>query len=799
MTVRGTVLTEDRQSIPGAGIIVQGTSTGTVTDREGKFTIRVPENRKLEVSFVGYEPQVIANLVDPVIILKESATEMDEVVVMGYGSQISQRNVMGAVAVIRPEEIRDLSFGDLSSSLRGLVPGLEVVSQGNRPGDTATIIIRNADMNYLDSNYKSAEAIEQITTPLYVIDDYITTEEEFNNLNPNEIESLTILKDAAAAVYGVNGGRGVILVTTRRGQPGPARISYQGQFGFKDAIKHPKMLDAYSYGQLWNAVVRAADRSSTDVDYIDQMFSAAELELMKSMNYDLLDKYWTPALTHRHSMSLSGGSENANYFTNISYYSEDGNIGRLDYNRWNFRSGVDARLGNWFKASVNISGQYGQQESSYSTMVSGSAGVVNSETDYRILLMNPRYIPDYVNGLSIVRNGIDNTQNTNALQNYNFDVIQKSENYQRTTPTNLNMNFSLTHDFGWTGFLKGLTIRVSYSRQINVNKVNRSIGDFTVYRMINRVDGMGNSTPQGHLYTGPGADYDMTNFEEMKLSSGGGEAGGDRGFISRTLARDEGYQVSWVTNYARQFGLHGVSAMFTIEKSEKESEDLYGRRNQPYSFSNGQYHTAYGSSETDFGRSESGNLSYVGRAGYSYDGKYLLDFVVRINASTKFHPDNYWGVFPSISAGWIASDEPWFHSRVIDFLKFRGSFGLMGSDNIAAWAWLTAYGVSNGGGSPLFGTNPNAETNQTIKINYPSSGAANPQAHWDKSYKTNFGVDLRFLRNRLSVGLDAFYNMNRDQFMVFRGSEGYAATVGAQAGAENYGSTDNYGIELSLG
>ena len=800
ISVQGTVLMEDKKPLVGATVIAADVpGVGTTTDRNGKFSLRVPQGAKLQISFIGYETQTTTNLSNPTVILKETYNDLEAAVVIGFG-ETKGRNITGAVSTVNPEDIKDLIGGDLASSLRGLVPGLEVNSNGHRPGDASTIVIRNADLNYLGTGYKQIDAVEVITTPLYVIDDYESDEETFNALNPNEIQSITVLKDAAAAVYGVNGARGVILVTTKRGEIGKAKISYQGQFGFSDALKHPKMLDANTYGQMWNAVVRAADRTSTDVNYEEQMFSASELAEMKNLNFDLLDKYWSPASTQRHSISLSGGSDNANYFTNVSYYTEDGNMGRLDYNRWNFRSGLDVKLGKWIKASMSLSGNYGEQESAYSTMA-GSGGV-NSETDYRILLMNPRYIPDYVNGLPIVRNGVDNSSGTNALQNYNFNEIQNSENYQRQSPMGLNINFSMHHDFGWTGFLKGLTTKVSYSKSVSVTKTNRSIGDFTVYRMIDRVDGQGNSSPQGHLYTGEGLNLDLSNFEKLKLSTGGGAAGGDRGFISRSMGRADSYQLNWTTNYARTFGIHEVSAMFTIVKKEAESEDLFGKRNKPYSFSNGQSITASGSTETNWGRTESGNLSYVGRASYAYNSRYLLDFNIRIDASTKFAPANYWGVFPGVSAGWILSEENWMKSsRLFSFLKLRASFGLMGQDNFQAWAWMNSYGISTSGG-PAFGTNPNNETQQNIKINYPpgtGGPAPNPDAHWDKSYKTNVGIDARFLGGRLSVSVDAFYNMNREMFMSYRGTDQYAGTVGAAPGAENFGELDNYGIELEVG
>jgi TonB-linked SusC/RagA family outer membrane protein len=807
-TISGTVIDESNHPVIGATVIPYvgeiPSRGGTTTDRDGKFTIVVPADGHLVVSYVGYETvKVTDRTPDQTIRMRMSSQQIEGAVAIGYGKK-DPKTLTGAVNVVSPEEIKDFMVGDLATSLRGLVPGLEVSNpNGYRPGEAATLIVRNANMNYLDDNFSNyGEQVEYVNTPLYVIDDYVTDEEEFNNLNPNEIESIVILKDASAAIYGVNGGRGVILVTTNRGQQGAARISYQFQYGWADAMQHPKMLDAYSYGKLWDAVVRAADRGGEEVDYREQLFSAYELEEMKKLDYNMLDKYWSPATRQTHSISLNGGNENATYFTNISYKTMDGNIGRLEYNLWNFRSGVNANLGKWVKASMNVSGNFATQESAYSSMGGGGNGQINDETDYRVLLANPRYIPESVNGMPIVRNGVFNEKGENNTQNYNFDVIQKSENFQRQTPSSLSIQMSLQYDFGAINFLKGLVTRVNYSKSIETTKTNRALGDITIFRMIERADGQGGSSEKyGHLYTGPGVNTDPSNFEKMVLSTAGGTAG--NGYISRDMARSDNYQLKWQTDYGRTFGLHDITALFAIDKSESESETLEGKREKPYTFTNGQSVTASGDYSGQFGRSESGMLSYVGRVSYDYADKYLFDFTLRADASTKFAPSNYWGLFPSIGLGWVISEEPWMKSRpnsAISFLKLRGTVGMMGADNIQAWTWMNSFGV--GGSRVIFGTNPYAETNTSIQTTYPpgtSGPAPNPEAHWDRKYPINLGIDANFFKSRLSFKVDMFYNFNRDQFMSFRGTDKYASTVGALAATENFGATNNWGIELEAG
>jgi TonB-linked SusC/RagA family outer membrane protein len=262
------------------------------------------------------------------------------------------------------------------------------------------------------------------------------------------------------------------------------------------------------------------------------------------------------------------------------------------------------------------------------------------------------------------------------------------------------------------------------------------------------------------------------------------------------MERYDSYQVNFFTTYARTFGLHEVSGLFSIERGENELENLEGQVLDPYAFTNGQSTGANGTQTTVFSRTEAGRLSYLGRANYVYADKYLAEFLIRSDASTKFAPENYWGTFYSLSAGWILSEENWFKSNVrgIDYLKMRASYGLSGRDNINAWQWLMTYGLEKDKG-PIFGTTLTTETSSHISV---PDAVPNHDAHWDQSHKSNLGIDASVLNNKLSITLDGYYEWNRDVFDTRQGSADYPATVGAQASAENYASKDNYGIELSF-
>ena len=351
-TIKGTVVDEIGMPIIGASIKIDGTTTGTITDLDGNFTLQVPANAKLSISYIGYTSQVVPAKDGMNVVMREDMMKLDEVVVVGYGTQ-KMKNVTGAIEVISPDEIQDLSVGSLSAALGGLVNGLSSSGGFGRPGEAATLQIRQADVA---SGYAGTGG-ETSASPLYVIDDFVTNEEAFNNLDASEVESITILKDASAAVYGARAAQGVVLVKTKRGQVGAPKISYSGQFGVTDELYRTKMMSAYEQGMAWNAV-RAA-RTSTDEEASEiqkDLFQSDELAAMRNLNYDLLEKEWKAAFTQRHSLNINGGTEKATYFAGISYYDQDGNIGRLSYDRWNFRAGVNANISKWFKDSLQVSG-----------------------------------------------------------------------------------------------------------------------------------------------------------------------------------------------------------------------------------------------------------------------------------------------------------------------------------------------------------------------------------------------------------------------------------------------------------
>lgn len=781
-TITGTVLDELGEPVIGATVTVAGTKTATVTDLDGNYKISAPKGAKLVITYIGYLPQTVKE--GGTVSLQEDKQSLEEVVVVGYGSQ-KKAHLTGSVGTVDMNDVQDLAAGGLASTLSGLVNGLSVSGGDARPGENARLSIR--DVNSLGEIGSTAQE------PLFVIDGYIYPNdvkvgnsfqnlgaEAFNNLDPSEVESISVLKDASAAVYGARAANGVILVTTKKGKLGKPSISYSGTFGFTDEISRPKMLSAYDYGRLYNAIA-AADPLNTSLNNKTGLYQQSELEAMKSLDYDLLDKYWKTAFTHKHSVNISGATDVVNYFAGVSYFKQDGNLGKLDYDRWNYRAGVDVKISKWLSANLTVSGDYADKNKPLLKV-----GGTNDEKDYNLMLTRPRYIPEEVDGYYIPAYGISNSSKSQN-QNYSFAVLQNNGDYSKNRTSNMNINGSINYDFGWNKYLKGLKLRFSYSKSINNDKTNQYGSSFRLYQMTNRYG------EQNHLYTPTSADEEFDylasgNFNALNLNNGN--------MLYRTTTRTDNYQINFTAQYQRTFGKHDVSALFSIEKSEAESEYLMGQVDSPYEFTTGQSNSATGDQHTTFTRYESGTLSYIGRVNYAYDNKYLFEFLLRSDASTKFASQNYWGTFPAFSAGWAASEEPWFKNTKwlnwIDYFKLRASYGITGRDNTAPWQWMQVYAQDANKGT-VFGWN--SDSGRRITINKNNS-AVNPDVHWDKSYKFNIGFDARFLQQRLTVTFEHYREWNRE--MLLNLSQDIASTIGTQSAAMNLGEMNSWGYELSL-
>ena len=759
----GLVKEESGAPVPGATVIIKGTTAGTITDADGKFVLESTTMQgTLVISFVGLQTSEVAFSGTGIfnVMLKSTSIDLEEVVAVGYGTQ-KMKNVTGAISTVNPKEITDLPVGNLGAALQGTVNGLSISGGQTRPGLGASLTIRTP---YTLSKNGGT------TSPIYVIDDFIADESAFNNLDPNEIEGISVLKDASAAIYGARSSQGAILIKTKRGKEGKPKISISSQFGYNDEVQRAEMLNAYEYGVFYNRYMGRSGKNVTSSP-VTSFFQADELETMKGLDYNWLDDAWKASTSTKQNVNLSGGGSNATYFAGVSYFTQNGNLSTLDYERWNYRAGADIKIADNLKIGLQISGDYSDRKQTFNKI-----GGEIDENDYLSLLTTPRYLPPYVNGLPILRYGPLNKRTDNDIIYYNYFEVERLANIKENKPTDMRINTTAEYDFGWSKILKGLKLKVAYSKGITTNLYNQLGSAYTGYYFTAR-SGSGNHLYEGDI-VGSQSAYSVKNGNRLLRD-------GDRG---------DTYQLNFNSGYERSFGRHSVNALFSIEKSESEYEKVRYYKDDPLSFTNGQSNTATGAADGETTRTESGLLSYIGRFNYSYADKYLFEFLFRSDASTKFAPENYWGFFPSFSAGWVISEEGFFKDKLtwVDFLKIRASVGFLGKDNTAAWLWRQRYTYQGNKGA-VFGTN----TGQNVGWGLKMEAAPNPNATWDNDKKFNLGIDSKFLNNRLSVDIDAFYEKNTN--LLTQRDALVPVTIGGALAAENYDAIDAYGIELSLG
>jgi TonB-linked SusC/RagA family outer membrane protein len=782
--ITGTVTDNSGFLLPGVNVTEKSSKNTVTTDYSGKYQITVKPGATLVFSFIGMKKIEIALAGRTTLNakLQEDSNELSDIVVVAYGTQKKQK-ITGAITTIKPDDIQDLPVSNLSESLRGLTPGLNVSGGSGRPGTAADIQIRQTFGFSKDGN---------TTIPLIVIDDMVqidpttglATLETFNRLDPSEIESITILKDGSAAIYGSRASQGAIVVKTKRGQDGKLKFNYYSQSAFNDAVSHSKTMSAYEHG-VWKNRFLSSNLEADQSKY----FSQAELEQMKGLNYDWLKKAWKPATQQRHSLTASGGSDKATYFAGITYFDQGANLGDQDYKKWNFRTGMTAKLSKDFDFSATISANTVDTQKSFSKASAnisdagaGSAGG-GEQADYAYLLHMPKYIPWSVTQnnkeywLSPIartdRNlGSANANNTIAGWNY---FASLNSGYQIDQEFSYNVNLSLNYK---VPFIKGLALKGSYARSQSSANSEQVQLPYDLARITNyeRAD--------NHLVN-PNSTYVNGIFETNVRNS--------RVYYNTDV--DKVIQSNFFATYARSFGNHSVDALFGIEKSESNYSSVrlaYEGTSKDYLGTNTTAGTINSNSQALKG--ESGTFSYLGRVNYSYKDKYLLQLLFRSDASTKFAPDNYWGFFPSAQVGWVVSNESWFKESVpvINSLKLRYSIGQTGKDNIKPWRWLVLYDVIPDKGNQ-FGL-----SGGTLGGAITPRPTPNENVKWDSTIKHNIGMDLGILQNRLQLTADFYYDKSTDMLISLAGEAGTPISTGGAFAEQNYADVNAWGTEISL-
>ncbi|MEA5404846.1 TonB-dependent receptor [Arcicella sp. DC2W] len=750
--IKGIVKDASGEAIAGVSVRVKGGKLGTVTDAKGAFSLDLPKgNETLVFTSVGLKTQEVAvnGRSEINLTMEDDVSALDEVVFVGYGQQ-KKINLTGAVATIDMKSIEDLAVGSLSAALVSQQPGVGVSGGTSRPGDNASITIRNPILLSKDGGS---------LRPLYVIDNIVRTEDDFNVMDVSEVENISILKDAAAAIYGARGAYGVVVVTTKRGKTGAPKFSYSTSYGTSNA-ELPKMMNGYELATYVNDYNFKTTNPSI-------LYSQDELDYFKANSQDWLSQAWKSSSVTRHALNVSGGTEKATYFAGITYNQQDGNFEKINFDRWTFRASTDIKVSNNVKVGLGLSGDMSKKDR-YLLKQGGS----DNEKDYKSLIYAAPFIPAYIDGLPVNTTGGGSTS-----ENFHFFEAQKSNNYLLAKNNGLNINAYVEYDIP---FLKGLKAKIAYNRTFE-NNFGKEFG--TRYLLYN-FNMLGTNK---HIFGG-GVRGTPTNISNS-----------NRIYFAPNYS--DSYQLNGYLNYDKTFGKHSISAIALFEQSETYSDGItsYLDNLVDGALDNAGYALGGTASGAGVGvinesESESGRLSFAGRLNYAYAGKYLAEFAVRRDASTNFAPENRWGTFPSLSVGWVISEEPFFKNNVrfVDFLKLRLSGGLTGMDNTRAYNWLKSYNLIQTGNGPVFGGNLDRAGIFRLKNAMP-----NREVRWDSDTKLNAGIDANFLQNRLSLGIDAFYDHRYDMLVTLASS--VPLTVGAALPSENFATVDGFGTEVSLG
>ncbi len=752
---QGKVMDTKGNPLPGATIIIRGTKTGTASDANGIFHFNLPTgNEVLIISSIGFKTQEIEvkgrGTVE--VRMEEDNASLDEVVVVGYGTQ-TKAHLTGSVASVDMNAIQNLPVSTLSATIAGQLPGVGVSGGTGRPGDPALITVRNPSLLSKDGG---------TVQPLYVIDNVVRTQDDFNLLDQSEVQAISVLKDAAAAIYGARANQGVVVITTKHGQNGPPKFSYSGSAGVADAAKLPDMMSGLQQATYLNDLNIAAGKTAKDANgnYTDpSIYSPDELAYFANHNTDWLRMAWKPALNTRHALNMSGGSERVTYFAGFSYNYQNSNFSGTSSNKWTYRAGTDVKVAKGLSASLQFSGSLFNKHNYYLKQ-----GGENIENDVRSLLYASQFNPPYVNGLPI----LTSTANSNTIEATNFFAAQATGNYNDTKYTGLNLTANISYEIPG---IKGLQARLLFSKTID-NTFGKQFGTYyNTYRFSMLGD-------HKHIFGG-----DVLGATAIK--------NGD--VVRINPVNYNSYQLNGYLNYNREFGKHQISALAFFEQSETYTDGVVGMIESVIVGGLDNMNFATGTQTTSESQTEVGLLSYAGRVNYSYANKYLAELAVRYDASTNFAPKYRWGLFPSLSVGWVISEEPFFRNNItaVNFLKLRGSIGALGGDATRPYNYLTSYAIQLGKGA-VFGGN----SDRPLVIT-PNNAMANPYARWDDDTKYNVGIDARFLDGRISFTADGFYDHRYN--MLTSITSAVPLVVGATLPSENYASVNGFGYEISLG
>jgi TonB-linked SusC/RagA family outer membrane protein len=732
--IKGTVYDNNGQPLPGVTVLEKGTTNGTFTDNNGKYSLKIISNTvSLVFSFVGMktieEPVNGRSVLDMVLLAEDIG--LDEIVVVGYGEQ-KKVNLTGSVATVRNEDLVKVpSAANVSQILIGKAPGLLTKQSEGVPGaDNTTLSIRGYD------------------SPLVLVDGI---EMAWNRLDPNDIESVSVLKDAAAAVYGARAGNGVILVTTKRGTARKPTITYSNGFTYQQPTVIPEFVSSWKYAELLREGEFNSGLSYTySEDDVQKFMDGTDPSYVNTNWYNEIFVNWAPMQTH--NLSASGGNEKIKFFMSLGYLNQASTFrsGDMNFDRYNIRSNVDAQITDRLSASIDISFRNEERilpESSFSD----TDALSTIWTDLKLARpVWPAHLPD--DNLGGAYCGF--TTRSPLAQTYSDKTGFEIQRRQYITGR-INLKYKIP-------VIDGLEANAGLNYTTN-NYYNKTLNKpFEVL------------------------SYDYNTGEYISWGENGSSS------LNELFSKYVQLFPTLSLNYNRTFGDHSFQGLLLAEWISTDYINLTaGRVNLlssevPYLFSGSPDNITNNGSETQTGR-----ISYVGRGNYNYKGKYLLEGTFRYDASHKFPAASRWGFFPSVSAGWRISEEPFMKDNLpwVDNLKLRASFSQSGDDNVTAFKYLTGYEIQGASTDVyVFGS----DAYRLIE----STGMPNENITWLTMTSYNLGMDARFLDGLVGFEFDIFYRKTEGIFGQPLSS--YPSTFGATLPQMNINTNDDRGFELVI-
>jgi TonB-dependent starch-binding outer membrane protein SusC len=736
VTIQGKVTDEKDTALPGVTVLLKGTTNGTATGADGSFALPVPSgNGTLVVSFIGYTTQEVAinNRSTVNIRLAPDAKALEEVVVVGYGEK-EKGELTGAVANISGKNIEQTSQMNLTQALQGKIAGLVVNNRGGIPGsDDASILIRG--QSTLGNN-----------SPLIIIDG--VPRESFSHLSPNDIESISVLKDAAAAIYGARAANGVIIIKTKRGKAGESDIRFSSNYGLSSFTSLPQYMNSFQYATWENEIAQRYGRAIqwTNEDLEKYRNGSSPLTHPNTDFYREVFRDWAPQ--SHHNLSASGGSEKVRYFISGDYLNQDGLYRSKDlkYDQYQVRSNIDAQVAKYLNLGFDLAGRLEKQHS--------TSREVNSMMPFIANWAYPYNIGYYPNGLP----GVGGPQGQNPVI-ISSDEAGWVDNDNKIFQSKLSFNLNL----GW--LTEGLALNGYGAFDYGMRSREVFHNTWTVY------------------------DYDEATGKYVAQAGQNQDVGNTRTLNqSNDISQNQLYHLRM--NYDRTFGDHNFSGFIAYEQQVGTWETLSAYRRDLISDQKVELFTGGPAQRDNNGSSsETGRVNYFGSFSYDYMRKYLLDITLRRDGSFNFPQGKRFGTFPGVSAAWNISKESFMNpgNEWLDNLKLRASWAKMGNDQIAAFQYLTQYALNN---YYIFGESPRRENGFTI------SNTANPNITWEVSENSNVGLDADLWKGALSMNLDLFHSKRR-QILITR-SASVPDYTALELPLENLGKVDNKGVELGL-